>query len=94
MNAELPASAATADRMVIAAAVLSPFLLQLKPGLRAPVLLGGAFVSVGYGESRSLWCNQTLVREESFRVGSFPDPGLRRLLALPPPVSQSRRASR
>lgn len=48
MNAELPASAATADRMVIAAAVLSPFLLQLKPGLRAPVLLGGAFVSVGY----------------------------------------------
>jgi len=48
MNDNLPASAATSGRMVLAALVLSPFLLQLKPNLRPPVLLGGAFVSLGY----------------------------------------------
>ena len=48
MNDNLPASAATSGRMVLAAAVLSPFLLQLKPSLRSSVLLGGAFVSLGY----------------------------------------------
>ncbi|KAL7445671.1 hypothetical protein ACHAXM_010007 [Skeletonema potamos] len=48
MNDNLPASAATSGRMVLAALVLSPFLLQLKPNLRPSVLLGGAFVSLGY----------------------------------------------
>jgi hypothetical protein len=48
MNDNLPASAATSGRMVLASIVLSPFLLQLKPSLRWQVLLGGAFVSLGY----------------------------------------------
>mmetsp|Transcript_24243 Transcript_24243/g.34689 ORF Transcript_24243/g.34689 Transcript_24243/m.34689 type:complete len:453 (+) Transcript_24243:114-1472(+) len=48
MNDNLPASAATSGRMVLAAVVLSPFLLQLKPNLRSSVFLGGAFVSLGY----------------------------------------------
>ena len=48
MNDNLPASAATSGRMVLAALVLSPFLLQLKPNLRSSVFLGGAFVSLGY----------------------------------------------
>lgn len=48
MNDSLPASAATSGRMVLAALVLSPFLLQLKPNLRSSVFLGGAFVSLGY----------------------------------------------
>lgn len=48
MNDNLPASAATSGRMVLAAVVLSPFLVQLKPNLRPSVLLGGAFVSLGY----------------------------------------------
>ncbi|KAL7550825.1 hypothetical protein ACHAWF_014024 [Thalassiosira exigua] len=48
MNDALPASAATSSRMVLASLVLSPFLVQLKPGLRSQVLLGGAFVSLGY----------------------------------------------
>ncbi len=48
MNDSLPASAATSGRMVLASLVLSPFLLQLKPSLRSSVLLGGAFVSLGY----------------------------------------------
>eukprot|EP00574_Skeletonema_japonicum_P007750 CAMPEP_0201725098 /NCGR_PEP_ID=MMETSP0593-20130828/8595_1 /ASSEMBLY_ACC=CAM_ASM_000672 /TAXON_ID=267983 /ORGANISM="Skeletonema japonicum, Strain CCMP2506" /LENGTH=453 /DNA_ID=CAMNT_0048216419 /DNA_START=109 /DNA_END=1470 /DNA_ORIENTATION=+ len=48
MNDNLPASAATSGRMVLAAMVLSPFLLQLKPNLRSSVFLGGAFVSLGY----------------------------------------------
>lgn len=48
MNDNLPASAATSGRMVLAAIVLSPFLLQLKPNLRSSVFLGGAFVSLGY----------------------------------------------
>mmetsp|Transcript_13594 Transcript_13594/g.22334 ORF Transcript_13594/g.22334 Transcript_13594/m.22334 type:complete len:461 (+) Transcript_13594:71-1453(+) len=48
MNDNLPASAATSGRMVLAALVLSPFLLHLKPNLRPSVYLGGAFVSLGY----------------------------------------------
>lgn len=48
MNDNLPASAATSSRMVLASIVLSPFLLQLAPSLRKQVLIGGAFVSMGY----------------------------------------------
>ncbi len=48
MNDNLPASAATSSRMVLASLVLSPFLLQLKPSIRKQVLIGGAFVSLGY----------------------------------------------
>ncbi|KAL7536793.1 hypothetical protein ACHAXR_010031 [Thalassiosira sp. AJA248-18] len=48
MEQSLPASAATSSRMVLASIVLSPFLLQLKPSLRTQVLIGGAFVSMGY----------------------------------------------
>lgn len=48
MNDNLPASAATSSRMVLASLVLSPFLLQLKPNLRWQVLIGGGFVSLGY----------------------------------------------
>jgi hypothetical protein len=48
MNDNLPASAATSSRMVLASLALFPFLLQLKPSLRTQVLIGGAFVSMGY----------------------------------------------
>lgn len=48
MNDNLPASAATSSRMVLASLVLSPFLVQLKPSLRWQVLIGGSFVSLGY----------------------------------------------
>jgi hypothetical protein len=48
MNDNLPASAATSSRMVLASLVLSPFLSRLRPTLRRQVLLGGAFVSLGY----------------------------------------------
>lgn len=48
MNDNLPASAATSSRMVLASLALSPFLLQLKPSLRTQVFIGGAFVSMGY----------------------------------------------
>lgn len=48
MNDNLPASAATSSRMVLASMALFPFLLQLKPNLRTPVLIGGTFVSMGY----------------------------------------------
>ena len=48
VNDNLPASAATSSRMVLASLVLSPFLLQLKPSLRTQVLIGGSFVSLGY----------------------------------------------
>ena len=48
MNDNLPASAATSSRMVLASLVLSPFLSRLRPTLRYQVLLGGAFVSLGY----------------------------------------------
>lgn len=48
MNQNLPASAATSSRMVLASIALFPFLLQLKPSLRIQVLIGGAFVSLGY----------------------------------------------
>jgi hypothetical protein len=48
MNDNLPASAATSSRMVLASLVLSPFLSKLAPALRLRALLGGAFVSLGY----------------------------------------------
>ena len=48
MNDNLPASAATSSRMVLASLVLSPFLSKLRPTLRGQVLLGGGFVSLGY----------------------------------------------
>jgi hypothetical protein len=48
MNDNLPASAATSSRMVLASIVLSPFLARLRPNLVRRVLLGGAFVSLGY----------------------------------------------
>ena len=48
MADNLPASAATSDRMVLATIVLSPFLFQLKPTIQKEVLIGGAFVSLGY----------------------------------------------
>jgi len=48
MNDNLPASSATSSRMVLATLVLSPFLFQIKPSLRGQVLVGGAFVSMGY----------------------------------------------
>jgi len=48
MNDNLPASAATSSRMVLASLVLFPFLLKLKPSLRTQVLIGGSFVSMGY----------------------------------------------
>ena len=48
MADNLPASAATSSRMVLATLVLSPFLLQLKPTLQKQILIGGTFVSLGY----------------------------------------------
>lgn len=48
MADNLPASAATSDRMVLATIVLSPFLFQLKPTLQKEVLIGGSFVAIGY----------------------------------------------
>lgn len=48
MSDNLPASAATSSRMVLASLVLCPFLIQLKPSLRWQVLIGGSFVSLGY----------------------------------------------
>ena len=48
MNDNLPACASTSSRMVLASAVLSPFLFKLRPNLVSRVLLGGSFVSLGY----------------------------------------------
>ena len=48
MNDNLPASAATSARMVVAAAALSPFVLQLKPDLRVPAVICGFFTAAGY----------------------------------------------
>jgi hypothetical protein len=48
MNDNLPASASTSSRMVLASFVLSPFLFRLRPNLIRRVLLGGSFVSLGY----------------------------------------------
>ena len=48
MNDALPASAATCARMVLASLALSPFLLQIKPHLRAPAVLCGCFTALGY----------------------------------------------
>ena len=48
MNDALPASAATCARMVLATLALSPFLVQIKPHLRAPAVLCGCFTALGY----------------------------------------------
>jgi len=48
MNDNLPASAATSARMVVAALALSPFVLQLKQELRIPAVLCGCFTCAGY----------------------------------------------
>jgi drug/metabolite transporter (DMT)-like permease len=48
MNDAMPASAATSTRMVLASVALSPFLFQLKPGLRNTAALCGTFTALGY----------------------------------------------
>jgi len=48
MNESLPASAATSGRMLLASAVLAPFLLKLKPELRTTSVIGGCFVAAAY----------------------------------------------
>ena len=48
MNDALPASATSSARFLLAATVLSPFLLRLKPALARPAVACGAFTSLGY----------------------------------------------
>lgn len=48
MNDALPASSATSTRMLLASVALSPFLFQLKPGLRNTAALCGTFTALGY----------------------------------------------
>ena len=48
MNEALPPAATTSARMLLAAAALSPFLLQLKPSLRKQAALCGTFTAIGY----------------------------------------------
>ena len=48
MNDALPASATTSGRMLLAFAVLSPFLFQLKPHLGKEAVVGGSFCALGY----------------------------------------------
>ena len=48
LNEQLPASAATTGRMVLAALALSPFVPRLKPALRLPAVLCGCFTAAGY----------------------------------------------
>jgi len=48
MNEALPASAATSGRMILASAVLAPFLFKLKPELRTTSVIGGCFVAGAY----------------------------------------------
>jgi len=48
MNEALPASATTSGRMLLAFAVLSPFLLNLKPQLGRTAVVGGSFCALGY----------------------------------------------
>lgn len=48
MNDALPASATTSGRMLLAFAVLSPFLLNLKPHLGKTAVVGGSFCALGY----------------------------------------------
>ncbi len=48
MNDVLPASAASADRMVLASIALSPFLFKLKPKLMSRALVCGCFTATGY----------------------------------------------
>jgi len=48
MNENLPASAATSARMLMASLALSPFLFKLDPKLAPTALIGGCFVAMGY----------------------------------------------
>ena len=48
MNDNLPASAATSARMLVAAAALSPAIFHLKPHLRVPAVTCGFFTAAGY----------------------------------------------
>mmetsp|Transcript_21524 Transcript_21524/g.46769 ORF Transcript_21524/g.46769 Transcript_21524/m.46769 type:complete len:511 (-) Transcript_21524:300-1832(-) len=48
MNDALPASATTSGRMLLAFAVLSPFLFKLKPHLGKTAVVGGSFCALGY----------------------------------------------
>ena len=48
MNDNLPASAATSSRMLLATIALSPFLLQINPELRLTAMLCGTFTALGY----------------------------------------------
>jgi len=48
MNENLPASAATSARMLMASLALSPFLFKLDPKLAPTAILGGCFVAMGY----------------------------------------------
>ena len=48
MNENLPASAATSARMLMASLALSPFLFKLDPELAPTALVGGCFVAMGY----------------------------------------------
>jgi drug/metabolite transporter (DMT)-like permease len=48
MNDDMPPSAGTAARMVMAAAALSPFLFQLAPEFAAQAALCGCFTGLGY----------------------------------------------
>ena len=63
MVENLPPSAATSDRMVLATIVLSPFLFQLKPTLQKEVLIGGSNInghtSVCYITASNRYCLQS-----------------------------------
>lgn len=48
MNDNLPASAATASRMFVAALALAPFIPRLDPKLRIQAVLCGCFTAMGY----------------------------------------------
>lgn len=48
MNDHLPASAATASRMLVAGLALAPFIPQLDSKLRLPAVLCGCFTAMGY----------------------------------------------
>lgn len=48
MNDNLPASAATSTRMLLATIALSPFLFQINPELRLTAMLCGSFTALGY----------------------------------------------
>lgn len=65
MNEGLPAAASTSARFVLAAGILSPFLLQLKPQLGTSALVCGAFTSLGY-ISQSIALKDTSAATVSF----------------------------